>query len=101
MLPPIASRGPLLNDNWQMVPELGNTVAAGTSRAVSRQAIGALCLQHDMWFVVDAIQQPDAVPLDVRKTPVNILACSGHEWLNSQSDIDRLLAAIAEMLRSV
>jgi selenocysteine lyase/cysteine desulfurase len=33
--------------------------------------------------VVDAIQQLGAVPLDVRKTPVDILACGGHKWLNS------------------
>ena len=91
----------MTTDKWQMIPELGNTVAAGTSRAVNRQAIGALCLQRGVWFVIDAIQQLGAVPLDVRKTPVDILACGGHKWLNSQSDIDRLLAAVAEILRSV
>ena len=46
-------------------------------------AIGALCLKRGVWFVVDAIQQLGAVPLDVRKTPVDILACGGHKWLNS------------------
>ena len=31
----------------------------------------------------DAIQQLGAMPLDVRATPVDILACGGHKWLNS------------------
>ncbi len=46
-------------------------------------ALGALCRRHQMWFVVDAIQQLGAVPIDVRQTPVDILACGGHKWLNS------------------
>jgi cysteine desulfurase / selenocysteine lyase len=33
--------------------------------------------------VVDAIQQLGAVPIDVRTTPVDILACGGHKWLNA------------------
>ncbi len=46
-------------------------------------AIAALCRERDVWVVVDAIQQLGAVPLDVRETPVDILACGGHKWLNS------------------
>jgi cysteine desulfurase / selenocysteine lyase len=47
------------------------------------EAIGALCRQYGIWLVVDAIQHLGAVPLDVRKVPVDILACGGHKWLNS------------------
>jgi cysteine desulfurase/selenocysteine lyase len=46
-------------------------------------AIGSLCRERGVWLVVDAIQHLGAVPLDVRKTPLDILACGGHKWLNS------------------
>ncbi|MGH9580601.1 MAG: aminotransferase class V-fold PLP-dependent enzyme, partial [Terriglobales bacterium] len=46
-------------------------------------ALGALCRDRKLWFVVDAIQQLGAVPIDLRKTPVDILACGGHKWLNA------------------
>jgi selenocysteine lyase/cysteine desulfurase len=42
-----------------------------------------LCRERNLWLVVDAIQQIGAVPLDVVKTPVDILACGGHKWLNA------------------
>jgi cysteine desulfurase/selenocysteine lyase len=45
--------------------------------------LGKLCRDRDVWLVVDAIQQLGAIPLDVRQTPVDILACGGHKWLNS------------------
>lgn len=46
-------------------------------------AISKLCRQRGIWLIVDAIQQLGAIPLDVRQTPVDILACGGHKWLNS------------------
>jgi selenocysteine lyase/cysteine desulfurase len=46
-------------------------------------ALAALCRDRKVWLVVDAIQQLGAVPIDVRKTQVDILACGGHKWLNS------------------
>ncbi len=46
-------------------------------------AFSKLCRDRNIWLVVDAIQQIGAIPLDVRKTPVDILACGGHKWLNS------------------
>lgn len=42
-----------------------------------------LCRERNLWLVVDAIQQIGAVRLDVVKTPVDILACGGHKWLNA------------------
>lgn len=35
------------------------------------------------WLVVDAIQALGHLPFDVRKTPVDILACGGQKWLLS------------------
>jgi cysteine desulfurase/selenocysteine lyase len=46
-------------------------------------AFSKLCRDRNIWLVVDAIQQVGAIPLDVHKTPVDILACGGHKWLNS------------------
>jgi cysteine desulfurase / selenocysteine lyase len=46
-------------------------------------AFSKLCRDHAIWLVVDAIQQLGAVPIDVRETPVDVLACGGHKWLNS------------------
>ena len=46
-------------------------------------AFSRLCRERDIWLVVDAIQQLGAVPLSVQQTPVDILACGGHKWLNA------------------
>jgi selenocysteine lyase/cysteine desulfurase len=46
-------------------------------------AFSKLCSERNLWFVLDAIQQLGAVPIDVRETPVDFLACGGHKWLNS------------------
>jgi selenocysteine lyase/cysteine desulfurase len=46
-------------------------------------ALSRLCCDRKIWLVVDAIQQLGAVPLDVRETPVDILVCGGHKWLNA------------------
>lgn len=50
---------------------------------VDLAALSRLCRGRGVWLVVDAIQQLGAVPLDVRQTPVDILACGGHKWLNA------------------
>ena len=46
-------------------------------------ALSALCRQHSIYLIVDAIQQLGAVPISVRATPIDILSCGGHKWLNS------------------
>lgn len=46
-------------------------------------ALSQLCRDRKIWLLVDAIQQLGAVPLDVRETPVDILVCGGHKWLNA------------------
>ncbi len=47
------------------------------------KAIGRLCRERDVYLVVDAIQHAGPVPLDVRKTPVDFIACGGYKWLNA------------------
>lgn len=46
-------------------------------------AFSKLCRDRNVWFVLDAIQQSGAIPLDIRETPVDFVACGGHKWLNS------------------
>jgi len=46
-------------------------------------ALSTLCRDRRVWLVADAIQQLGAVPFDVQATPVDLLACGGHKWLNA------------------
>jgi len=50
---------------------------------IDMAALSALCRERGIWLVVDAIQQLGAVPFDVQSTPVDLLACGGHKWLNA------------------
>jgi selenocysteine lyase/cysteine desulfurase len=44
-------------------------------------AIGAMCRERNVLFLVDAIQGLGVLPLSVRRTPVDFLAADGHKWL--------------------
>lgn len=46
-------------------------------------AFSKLCRDRGIWLIVDAIQQLGAIPIDVKETPLDILACGGHKWLNA------------------
>ena len=46
-------------------------------------ALSELCRDRGVWLVVDAAQHLGALPLNVRRTPVDILVCGGHKWLCS------------------
>ena len=50
---------------------------------IDLDAVGQACRARGIWFVVDAIQGLGALPLDVSKTPIDILACGGQKWLQS------------------
>ena len=45
------------------------------------QALGALCRERDIWFIVDAIQSLGAIAVDVKSCNIDILAADGHKWL--------------------
>lgn len=45
--------------------------------------IGAACRARDIRLVVDAIQGLGALPIDVSKTPIDILATGAQKWLQS------------------
>jgi len=45
--------------------------------------IGAACRAHGTYFVVDAIQSLGQIPFDVKRTPLDVLACGAQKWLLS------------------
>lgn len=45
--------------------------------------LGSLCRANGVYLVVDAIQAMGQLPLDVRRTPVDIVSCGGQKWLLS------------------
>ena len=47
------------------------------------EAIGKLCREKEIFFVVDAIQALGQIPIDVQKNNIDALATGGHKWLMS------------------
>ncbi len=50
---------------------------------VDLDALGRLCRERGVYFVVDAIQGVGPITLDVGSTPIDILACGAQKWLLS------------------
>src|SRR5262249_36000803 len=50
---------------------------------VDLDGLSRLCRDCGVWFVVDAIQQLGAMPINVATTPIDILPCGGHKSLNA------------------
>ncbi|MDB4873583.1 MAG: hypothetical protein JWM41_29 [Gemmatimonadetes bacterium] len=50
---------------------------------VDLTALGTLCRERGVYFVVDAIQGLGPLTLDLKTTPVDILACGAQKWLLS------------------
>ena len=46
-------------------------------------ALGAACREHDIWFVVDAIQGLGMLKLDVKECRPHFVACNGAKWMCS------------------
>ena len=44
-------------------------------------ALGALCHERGVLFCVDAIQGLGALPVDVRRSNIDVLSADGHKWL--------------------
>jgi selenocysteine lyase/cysteine desulfurase len=44
-------------------------------------ALGAWCRAHDAYLVVDGIQSLGVLPMDVKTSQVDFLACGGPKWL--------------------
>lgn len=50
---------------------------------VDLAAVSKICRDAGVRLVVDAIQGLGAIPMEVRETPVDFLACGGHKWLTA------------------
>jgi len=58
-------------------------VQFATGARVDLAALGALCNERGVYFVVDAIQGLGPLTLDVSKMHIDILACGAQKWLLS------------------
>ncbi len=45
------------------------------------KAIGKICKDRGIWYVVDAIQSIGVIEVDVKSCHIDILAADGHKWL--------------------
>lgn len=54
-----------------------------TGYRVDLDRLGAAARANGSFLVVDAIQALGQIPFDVRRTPVDVLACGGQKWLLS------------------
>lgn len=50
---------------------------------ISLEELGQLCRQYNVLLVVDATQSLGMAPIDLKKTPVDILIGSGYKWLTA------------------
>lgn len=60
-----------------------SSVQYHTGYAVDLECLSAACRGTGTYLVVDAIQSLGVLPLDVRRTPVDILASGAQKWLLS------------------
>ena len=49
--------------------------------ATTSMRFGQICRERGIYLFVDAIQGLGALPLDVKRTPVDFLAADGHKWM--------------------
>lgn len=58
-------------------------VQFATGYRADLDALSDACREHGAFLAVDAIQALGHVPLDVQRTPVDVVACGGQKWLLS------------------
>lgn len=58
-----------------------STVLFATGFRNDLDAVGKLCRERDIFFVVDGIQSLGALPFDVQTAGVDFLACGSQKWL--------------------
>jgi selenocysteine lyase/cysteine desulfurase len=52
-----------------------------TGALVDLPALSWVCRERGLWLIVDGAQYVGPLPIDVRETPVDVLAVGGHKWL--------------------
>jgi cysteine desulfurase / selenocysteine lyase len=58
-----------------------SAVQFATGYRADLETLGAACAEHDVLFVVDAIQALGVAPISVRNARIDVLACGGQKWL--------------------
>jgi selenocysteine lyase/cysteine desulfurase len=58
-----------------------STVVFATGFRNDLEAVGKLCRERNVYFVVDGIQSLGALPFDVQAAHVDFLACGSQKWL--------------------
>jgi selenocysteine lyase/cysteine desulfurase len=58
-------------------------VGFSTGFAADLQRLSDACRARGIWVVLDAMQGVGVLPLDLRRTHVDVLACGGQKWLLS------------------
>ena len=58
-------------------------VGFSTGFVADLERLSAACRERGVWIVVDAIQGIGVLPIDLRRTHVDLLACGGQKWLLS------------------
>jgi selenocysteine lyase/cysteine desulfurase len=71
----------LIDGRTRMI--LLSSVAWNNGFRADLEGFSELTSEEGVVLVVDAIQQLGAIPIDVRRTPVDFLVCGGHKWLNA------------------
>jgi selenocysteine lyase/cysteine desulfurase len=77
-----------------------SAISYGAGERIDLAAIGALCRQRDLLFVVDGIQAIGAIELDMTRDGMDCVAADGHKWLCAPEGggfmalSDRLLARL-------
>lgn len=60
-----------------------SSVQFSTGYRADLERIGTACREHDVFFVVDAIQSLGICPIDVSRIPADVIASGSHKWLCS------------------
>lgn len=58
-------------------------VGFATGYTADLARLGSECRERGVWFVVDGIQGMGALPLDVKRLGIDLLACGAQKWLLS------------------
>jgi selenocysteine lyase/cysteine desulfurase len=58
-------------------------VGFATGVAADLERLGGACRERGIWLIVDGIQGVGAIPLDVQRVAVDLLACGAQKWLLS------------------
>ena len=58
-----------------------SSVQFASGHRTDLDAIGRICRDRDVLFVVDAIQQAGAFPIDVKSSGIHAMAACSHKWM--------------------